>query len=171
MAVFTKVNKAELQGWMQGLACGELVALEEISSGIENTNYFVTTTKARYVLTLFEKLTASDLPFYLGLMQHLACKGLPVPGPVAFADGSLFKLLENKPATLVNCLQGQSVAEPTPQQCRQIGSFAARAHLAVRDFAGTVPNPRNLGWITEATHELRPHLPAKELALLTQEVA
>ena len=82
MAVFTRITQHELQQWLEGRDCGELLSFEDIESGIENTNYFVNTTKGRFVLTLFEKLRAEDLPFYLGMMQHLAQKGLPVPGPI-----------------------------------------------------------------------------------------
>ncbi len=93
MAVFTRITQTELQQWLHGRDCGELLSFEGIESGIENTNYFVNTSTGRFVLTLFEKLKAEDLPFYLGLMQHLAKKGLAVPGPIPNAQGELFNKL------------------------------------------------------------------------------
>ncbi|HEX5487139.1 MAG TPA: homoserine kinase [Limnobacter sp.] len=170
MAVFTRVTHDEIQHWLDDLACGELQSFEGIASGIENTNYFVNTCKGRYVLTIFEKLTDRELPFYLGLMQHLAGKGLPVPGPIASRDGALFRPLQGKPATLVNCLAGSSVTHPTPLQCEEIGRFSAKAHLAAADFAGTLENPRNLSWIVSAARAIKPHLPAEELSLLEDEI-
>lgn len=171
MAVFTRITDSELTEWLRDLACGNLESFEGISSGIENTNYFVNTSKSRYVLTIFEKLTDSELPFYLGLMQHLAGKGLPVPGPIADKEGHLCRTLKGKPATLVNCLAGKSVEAPSPDQCVEIGAFSAKAHHAVIDFAGDIPNPRGLDWIKRAATDLQPHLPEAELSLLNAEIA
>lgn len=170
MAVFTRITQTELQDWLKGRDCGELLSFEGIESGIENTNYFVNTSKGRFVLTLFEKLKAEDLPFYLGLMEHLAKKGLAVPGPIPNDQGELFNTLRGKPATLVNCLSGKSVEQPNASQCRQIGKFCAQAHLAVKDFSGDTPNPRGLAWIESAMHDLDAHLPASVRDLLHSEV-
>lgn len=170
MAVFTRITQTELQQWLQGRDCGELLSFEGIESGIENTNYFVNTTTGRFVLTLFEKLKAEDLPFYLGLMKHLAKKGLAVPGPIPNGQGELFNALNGKPATLVNCLSGKSVEHPNAIQCREIGKFCAQAHLAVADFPGNTPNPRGLAWIEIAMNALDSHLPASVRELLHSEV-
>lgn len=170
MAVFTRITQDELQEWLQDRDCGNLISFEGIESGIENTNYFVNTSTGRYVLTIFEKLRAEDLPFYLGLMKHLAKKGLAVPGPIANTTGELFNSLHDKPATLVNCLGGKSVDTPNPAQCREIGIFSAKAHLAVADFEGRTSNPRGLGWIEGAVRELEEHLPEDVRGLLLDEV-
>ena len=171
MAVFTPVTRQDIEKWLVGLECGQLVSHQGISSGIENTNYFVTTSTGKYVLTIFEKLDEQDLPFYLGLMEHLANKGLPVPCPVPSEKGTLFGVLKNKPATLVNCLAGQSTDKPNAAQCREIGNFSAQAHNAVKGFAGKIPNPRGLSWIESACTQLQNHLPDEELALLKDEIA
>lgn len=171
MAVFTRITQDELQQWLKGRQCGELLSFEGIESGIENTNYFVNTSSGRFVLTLFEKLRSEDLPFYLGLMEHLARKGLAVPGPIANAKGELFNALHGKPATLVNCLRGKSVDHPNAAQCHAIGKFSAQAHLAVADFAGNTPNPRGLAWIEKAMNELDDHLPDAVCKLLHSEVS
>lgn len=171
MAVFTRITQDELQLWLKGRKCGELLSFEGIESGIENTNYFVNTSTGRFVLTLFEKLRAEDLPFYLGLMEHLAKKGLAVPGPIANTKGELFNALHGKPATLVTCLSGKSVDHPNAAQCHAIGKFSAQAHLAVADFAGNTPNPRGLAWIEKAMNELDDHLPKAVCTLLHSEVS
>lgn len=170
MAVFTRITQTELQNWLKGRNCGELLSFEGIESGIENTNYFVNTSKGRFVLTLFEKLKAEDLPFYLGLMKHLAKKGLAVPSPVPNEQGDLFNTLNDKPATLVNCLRGKSVEQPNATQCREIGKFCAQAHVAVADFSGNTPNPRGLAWIKSAMTDLEAHLPVAVRELLHNEV-
>jgi homoserine kinase type II len=103
------------------LALGELVSLEGISSGIENTNYFLTSNQGEYVLTLFERLTREQLPFYLHLMKHLADQGIAVPAPQANAQGDILLSVGGKPAAVVNRLAGSSQLDPSPAHCRAMG--------------------------------------------------
>ena len=117
MSVYTTVTPAELEAWLTQHNVGTLVDLRGISSGIENTNYFVTTTAGRYVLTLFEKLTARELPFYLELMAHLADHGVPSARPVPDLDGKFLGELNGKPAALVSFLPGKDVEEPRVPHC------------------------------------------------------
>ena len=101
MSVYTPVSAADLDAWLLRYAVGGLAELAPIASGIENTNYFVTTERGRYVLTLYERLPASELPFYLNLMAHLSRSGCEVPAPIPDRTGALFSLLNGKPASLV----------------------------------------------------------------------
>ena len=112
MSVFTTVTADELRRWLQDYAVGDLIELRGIPAGIENTNYFVTTSGGRFVLTLFEKLTARELPFYLNLMAHLAEHGVPSAHPVASRSGSYLGTLNGKPAALVARLEGKDVRNP-----------------------------------------------------------
>ncbi len=170
MAVFTPVDEDSLAPWLARRHVGQLVSLEGIASGIENTNYFVTTRTGRYVLTLFEKLTAEQLPFYLGLMKHLADRGLPVPGPVPSDSGELFSVLNGKPASLVNCLPGKSAMTPNPAQCEAIGVFCAKAHLTARNFPIHLPNQRGLSWWQSTQDAVSPFLPADLGRVLHDEI-
>ncbi|RCS59251.1 homoserine kinase [Parvibium lacunae] len=175
MAVFTDVSPAQLQDWLNHSNLGQLTALEGIASGIENTNYFVDVTRAgeshHYVLTLFEKLTPTELPFYLGLMHHLAAKGIPVPAPVRLSNGIFWGELNGKPCALVTRLQGRSVLQPSAAQCAAMGSWLARMHQAGADFALQQPNLRGLSWWQATAPVVAPYLPADIQRLLEDELA
>ncbi|WP_186064011.1 homoserine kinase [Burkholderia gladioli] len=146
MAVFTAVSDSDLAHWMRHYDLGEVVAFRGIPSGIENSNFFLTTTRGDYVLTIFEKLTAAQLPFYLELMRHLAGHGVPVPDPVVRADGTLFGELHGKPASIVTKLEGSAQLAPEVEHCVEVGQMLARMHLAGRDYANRQPNLRSLPW-------------------------
>src|SRR5262245_9358683 len=135
MSVYTSVGHAQLSAWLAGYALGELRELQGIAAGIENTNYFVTTTDGRYVLTLFEKLQPEELPYYLGLMTHLAAHGIPCPRPIPDARGGVLGELCGKPATLVSRLRGQDIERPAVRHCSLVGDVLARMHIAGLDYA------------------------------------
>jgi len=107
MSVYTAVTADELDAWLARYALGALVEHAPIAAGIENTNYFVTTERGRYVLTLYERLPSDELPFYLNLMAHLARAGVHVPAPVADRTGALFSHLNGRPAGLARPLGGR----------------------------------------------------------------
>ena len=150
MAVFTPLSRAEASAFLTQFALGELVELEGIASGIENTNFFLTTDRGQYVLTLFERLTFKQLPFYLELMRHLARRQLPVPEPQENRSGSLLSELKGKPAAIVTRLAGKAVREPTVPQCaldRRGAGAVARGRAAT--FRSFQPHLRGIGWWKE----------------------
>src|SRR5215210_6125983 len=126
MSVYTTVTPEQLSLWLNRHNVGTLVDLKGISAGIENTNYFVSTTAGRYVLTLFEKLTAAELPFYLALMAHLADHGIPSARPLPDRSGSLLGELNGKPAALVSFLPGKDIERPDQLHCGAVGTMLAR---------------------------------------------
>jgi homoserine kinase type II len=170
MAVFTSVSVDEAAALTLRLVAGELLALEGIGAGIENTNYFVSTRGGEWVLTLFERLTAEQLPFYLGLMQHLARRGLPVPEPRADAQGQLQHRVAGKPAALVKRLPGQHQLAPDLHHCAQLGGLLARLHVAVADFPLQQPNLRGLAWWQAMAPQLQPCLEPAQQNLLADEL-
>lgn len=170
MSVFTTVTPEQLRLWLGDYAVGELVDLQGISAGIENTNYFVTTSGGRYVLTLFEKLTARELPYYLNLMAHLAEHGVPSAHPVASRSGSYLGTLNGKPAALVARLDGRDVVAPSTTQCAAVGAVLARLHLAGQSYPAQAANPRGPKWWKAALPEILPFVTDAEAALLKAEV-
>lgn len=170
MSVFTTVTTEQLQSWLTRYELGTLSGLAGIAAGIENTNYFVTTSRSRYVLTLFEKLTPAELPFYLGLMAHLAERDVPCPQPVIANDGAYFSTLNGKPAAIVSCVPGRDLAEVDATHCAKIGALLAQMHIAGQSYAVPMPNPRGAGWWTAAMPQVLPFLDAPASALLGAEI-
>jgi homoserine kinase type II len=175
MAVFTEVSEDEARALLRALKLGELRELRGIQGGIENTNYFVTAEdlvgSQQFVLTLFERLTFEQLPFYLHLMKHLAQHGIPVPDPAADRSGDILHTVCGKPAALVNRLPGHSELAPTPQHCAAVGAMLARMHLAARDYNRHQPNLRGLAWWNETVPVVLPFMQAEQAALLRSELA
>ncbi len=170
MSVFTTVTPEELSVWLENFDLGALSGLQGIASGIENTNYFVTTTRGRYVLTLFEKLSHEELPYYLNLMAHLAKCGIPCPRPIPDHGNRLLGTLNGKPASIVTCLSGKSVEHPDARHCREIGAMLARMHLAGETYPERMDNPRGASWWENALDEILPHAEASEGKLLKEEI-
>ena len=171
MSVFTTVTADQLEHWLKNYDLGALTDLKGIAAGIENTNYFVSTTRGHYVLTLFEKLTARELPFYLNLMAHLARAGVPCPAPLANRTGGLLGELNGKPASLVTRLAGNDLSTPTANDCAKVGAVLAQIHVAGQRYTAHMDNPRGAAWWRAVMPDILPHLSADDAALLRDEVA
>ncbi len=146
MSVFTKVSHTQLRRFLKQYPLGPLIGFQGIGEGVENTNYFVDTEDGRWVLTLFERLNYADLPFFLGLMDHLASRGFVSAMPARTHDGRNLVTLNGKPAALTRRLVGQSVLFPTLEQCRQVGRALGELHVAARSYAGHCDNSRGALW-------------------------
>lgn len=179
MAVYTEVSGPQARRLLQTLDLGEFQQLQGIHGGIENTNYFLSTSKGEWVLTLFERLTHAQLPFYLHLMEHLAQAGIPVPlpqakragAPVPPGEDALLHTVQGKPAAVVNRLRGRSELAPGPAHCQQVGAMLAKAHLAARDFGMTQDNLRGLPWWNRTVPQVLPYLAPPQADLLQGELA
>ncbi len=146
MSVFTKVSHSELLAFLQRYPVGELIGFQGIGEGVENTNYFVDTDDGRWVLTLFERLNYADLPFFLGLMEHLASRDFPGAMPAHTHEGQALTTLNGKPAALVRRLTGQSVLFPSLEQCAQVGRVLGDLHVLGASYAGRCANDRGVAW-------------------------
>jgi len=171
LSVYTNVSAAELTAWLANYSVGRLLACEPIKAGIENSNYFVTTTQGRYVLTLFERLPAEELPFYLGLMAHLARHGIPCPAPIADLSDRYLQTLNGKPAALVSRLSGKSIEHPDAAACAELGALLARMHLAARSYGAYLENPRGPKWWRVAAQQVTPFMKQNQHELLESEIA
>lgn len=170
MSVFTTVSPDALAVWLRRYALGNLTDLQGIASGIENTNYFVTTTHGQFVLTLFEQLQAEALPYFLDLMAHLARHGIPCPAPLADLQNTYLGELNGKPASIVTRLAGQSLERPTATECAQVGDMLASLHVAGRSYPARMENPRGPSWWGTAGARVAPHLTAAARTLLRAEL-
>ena len=170
MSVYTQVTESELVAWLGNYSVGTLVACEPIKAGIENSNYFVTTSQGRYVLTLFERLPALELPFYLDLMAHLARHGIPCPAPIADLQDRYLQHLNGKPAALVTRLPGRSLDKPGERECGELGALLGRMHLAARSYPAYLENPRGPKWWRIAAKEVLPFLKKDQASLLESEL-
>jgi homoserine kinase type II len=171
MAVFTEVSADEASAFVAGLDVGVLTGFRGIKAGIENSNFFVDTDRGEWVLTIFERLSFEQLPFYLHLMRHLAQRGIPVPDPQPDRSGALLHTLKGKPAALVNKLSGGHQLAPDADHCAQVGAMMARMHEAGRGFEHFQPNLRGLAWWVETVPLVRPFLSDEQRALIDSELA
>ncbi len=177
MAVYTEVSDEDLERFVAEYDIGDVVSYKGIAEGVENSNYLLQTDRDTFILTLYEKrVTREDLPFFLGLMEHLAGRGLPCPTPLHGRDGRALRELCGRPAAIITFLQGMWPRRITPRHCAALGEALARMHVAGLGFDGHRRNNFSVdGWrpLFEATreraHEVRPGL-AEDLAVELDEL-
>lgn len=148
MAVYTDISEDDLKHFIAAYEAGELLSYKGIAEGVENSNFLLHTTKFPLILTLYEKrVDRNDLPFFLGLMQHLAARGLSCPLPLPRKDGAMLGELSGRPAALISFLEGMWLRKPEAKHCREVGRALAAMHLAGEGFEIRRPNALSLaGW-------------------------
>ena len=141
MAVYTEVSFEDLEGFLADYALGAPQSFKGIAEGVENSNYYLQTDRGSFILTLYEKrVHADDLPFFLGLLEHLAARGISCPVPVRCTKGAQSTLLNGRPAALLTFLNGLSLRRPEAAHCAAAGAALAALHEAGKDFAMARPN-------------------------------
>lgn len=171
MSVYTPVSATELATFLHEYAVGALIDHAGIRAGVENSNFFVTTTQGAFVLTLFEHHRPTELDYFLDLMQHWADAGMPVPRPVHNRAGQLLSTLNGKPAALVMRLAGQHIEHPTLAHCAALGTALAKLHLRGQAFPRQRAPDRGHTWRMQTAERLLPHLNLADANLLQTEVA
>ncbi|MBL8697007.1 MAG: homoserine kinase [Alphaproteobacteria bacterium] len=148
MAVYTEVDDEELEAFVASYDIGTLVSAKGIAEGVENSNFLVQTTKGPWILTLYEKRVAkTDLPFFMGLMEHCAARGIACPLPIKDREGRVIRELAKRPAVIVSFLNGMSPRRVAVEHCEPLGGALARLHLAVADFTMKRRNALSVeGW-------------------------
>ncbi|WP_288904358.1 homoserine kinase [uncultured Sneathiella sp.] len=145
MAVYTDISEEELDGLLDQYDLGQALSCKGIAEGVENSNYLLHTEAGYYILTLYEKrVSEEDLPFFLGLMEHLEAGGFMSPRPIAAKDGASLKKVAGRPAAIIEFLDGRSIKRVTPQHCTLLGQALARLHTIGSDFKMTRPNTLSL---------------------------
>ena len=170
MSVYTNVSAYELDKFLGRYSLGQLQQFAGISDGIENTNYFVTTSKGQYVLTIFEQLTSEELPYFLKLMAFFAEAGLPTAHPIIDDQNQYINILNNKPAALVKRLNGVSVETANVKQCQQVGMQMAKMHVSSEEFFMSRQASRNKEWRNQTAKLVMPKLNKEEQMLLQKEI-
>lgn len=170
MSVFTPVNAQELTEFLSHYAVGELLNYQGIAAGVENSNFFVTTTSGTYVLTLFEQHAPAELVYFLQVMQHMAKAQLPIAAPIRDTTGQLLRICNTKPAALITCLVGETLdqQQPSTLQCAAMGSILAQIHLVGQSFPLKRPPDRGHEWRLQTAKRLLPLAEPSDLALLTR---
>ncbi len=170
MSVFTNLNLEEVRAWLRDFNIGEIVELRGIAAGITNTNYFVVTQNARYVLTIFEKNTLEDLHYFADLMTFLAQNNVRCPLPIADKNGISLHVLKNKPAMMVSCLNGTDILTPTQVQIKQVATALANMHVAGKQFKQPSINQRDEKWRIATALKVMSILSAVDQKLLQSEL-
>ena len=173
MSVYTPVSDDEARAFLRDYALGDLESLKGIESGVENSNFFLTTTTGEYVLTIFEKQSASDLRFYLSLMEYLASREFACPRPQPRFGGEKqperFGMLHGKPATIVSKLPGTAIEHPTPDDCHAVGKLLAHMHDLSVEFDMRMENWRGAEWREFFAIQAAPKLTPEDNALIDSE--
>ncbi len=170
MSVYTTISRDELVAFLEQYSVGELISYEGIQAGIENTNYFVTTSKGDFVLTIFEHLVRDELPYFLGIMAFLAEHEVPSAHPIADNNGETLQQLHGKPSALVQRLRGCGIDHPNTMHCAELGQALGRMHTMAHNFAGYRENPRSIGWCRESIESLAEKLSPEEQLFLEEEL-
>lgn len=169
MSVFTPVSSDEARALLEHYTLGELEKLEGIAQGVENTNYFLTTTTGEYVLTLFEHIPRKDLPFYVGLMDHLVAREVNCPAPMRRDDGAMLSEVNGKATVIVSRLPGAPQARPDAKTCHRAGEILASIHVAAEEYDGVLENWRGRAWRERFAEAVAPKIPRAENELIESE--
>ena len=171
MSVYTHVSQAQLLDFLGHYQLGVLHSFQGVSEGIENSVYFIDTDSGRYVLTLFEAYRGEDLDYYLQLLDHLG-QHRKVPTPLLFKDrqNNYWRTLCNKPATIAECLPGQTLSDTNQQHAQAVASHLAKLHQAMQGFPLKQTNNRGLAWMVATQQTLQAKLPTETATLLEDEI-
>jgi homoserine kinase type II len=170
MSVYTNIEQSELEVFLSHYSLGALQDYQGINAGIENTNYFVTTENGEFVLTIFEEVGFSTLPYYLNFMAHLSDHGMPTAHPVADLQNEYVRTLKNKPAAIVKRLEGKNELSPKSAHCAAVGRALAQMHTLGASYKPVLDNPRGISWTKKTAKRVFKHLTSDEQLMLENEL-
>jgi len=170
MAVYTSITKEELKAFLSDFDVGTLQSFDGISSGVTNTNYLITTSLNKYILTVFEHHSMDELPFFINLMTFLSGHNIDCPNPILNNKKNSINLLKGKPALLVSFLNGSEVKEINELHCFAVGKALAKMHTITKSFSEKRKNDRGLGWIEEKYFAIKSKLTSIEKNMIELEI-
>jgi len=170
MSVYTSINHQQVQEFLNLYSLGRLIEYSGIQAGIENTNYRVTSSQGDFILTIFESLTAQELPCYLNLLNHLSSADFPAPSPQRCIHNKFINILSGKPAALFNCLPGQSIEVTSTSDCSEIGKYLANLHILSQSSGFKKPNSKNIVACQQVFEQVDPFLSKPDKELLNSEL-
>ncbi len=170
MSVYTQITHSQLDQFLSFYALGEVIGFEGIQDGINNTNYFVETTQGSFVLTLFEILTADELPHFMRLLSHLVKHKIQCPGPQPDRQANVLRKLNNKPTALFKRLSGTATTSPSIEQCQEIGVQLANIHRRTQNYDFPIKNSNDLGWCKTLLNNIDSRLSAMDRELINDEL-
>jgi homoserine kinase type II len=171
VSVYTQVSRAQLDQFFSAYALGEVISFEGIEDGINNTNYFVATTQGGFVLTLFETLTAGELPHIIKLLSHLVEHAIPCPEPQPDLQAEVLRELNNKPAAVFKRLSGTASTSPSILQCREIGRQLANLHRCTQNYTFPITNDYDLNGCISLVTKIDARLSAADRTLINDELS
>ena len=171
MAVYTSLTDSDMRALVADYYLGELVSFQGISGGVENTNYFLTTTTGKYVLTLFEEFEFDEVPYFLDVVAHLKHKGFNVPAALIDIHGERLRVVKDRPAIIVDCFPGEGLEQTSVETCRQMGAALAKLHIAGEDFPEQRESHRGMDWWHATSTALLAELEPKQAELLQSQIA
>jgi len=170
VSVYTRITRPQLDQFFSAYTLGEVVSFEGITDGIDNTNYFVTTTQGGFILTLFESLTADELLHFLELLSHLGKNSLSCPRPQSDRQGNSLRRLNGKPAAVFKRLSGAATASPSVLHCQEIGLQLASLHRCTQDYVFPIKSGNDLSWCKTVLNKIGAHLSAADRELIDDEL-
>ena len=170
MSVYSAVTHTQLDQFFSHYLLGEVLNFEGIQDGIDNTNYFVTTTEGEFVLTIFESLSADDLPHFVNLLLYLGKTNLPCPSPRLDKQSSPLRSLNNKQAAVFNRFPGRAVLTPSIEHCHEIGLHLGRFHRYTQSYVFPLNSNHDLHWCKTVFTKIEGHLTATDRALINDEL-
>ncbi|WP_418138500.1 homoserine kinase [Marinomonas sp. RS-M-Aa-14] len=171
MAVYTSLSDSDMRALVADYYLGELVAFQGISGGVENTNYFLTTTTGKYVVTLFEEFQPEEVPYFLDVVAHLKHKGFNVPAALIDIHGERLRIVKDRPTIIVDCFPGSGLDSTNVETCRQMGAVLAKLHTAGEDFATHRESHRGMAWWHKTSDAIASQLEPEQAQLLLSQIA
>ncbi|MBJ7536165.1 homoserine kinase [Marinomonas transparens] len=171
MAVYTSLSDSDMRALVADYYLGELVSYQGISGGVENTNYFVNTTTGKYVLTLFEEFEFDEVPYFLDVVAHLKHKGFNVPAALIDIHGERLRMVNERPAIMVDCFSGSELKTTNEATCKEMGAALAKLHIAGEDFPQHRESHRGVAWWHATSQSIQSELEPEQANLLLSQIA